>query len=83
MATDFPTMILLRLLYGMGAGLDDDCFAPRSSCSGLDLRNEVPIINTLLLVVVSDSAPQYQLRSLFQCPKLHELGSGSGRIRRP
>lgn len=51
LATEFPVMILLRLLYGLGAGLM--MTASASLIMQWFPTNEVPIINTLLLVVVS------------------------------
>lgn len=51
LATEFPAMILLRLLYGLGAGLM--MTASASLIMQWFPTNEVPIINTLLLVVVS------------------------------
>ncbi len=51
LATTFPAMILLRLLYGLGAGLM--MTASASLIMQWFPTNEAPIINTLLLVVVS------------------------------
>ncbi|MYD11628.1 MAG: MFS transporter [Chloroflexi bacterium] len=51
LATEFHTMILLRLLYGLGAGLM--MTASASLIMQWFPTNEVPIVNTLLLVVVS------------------------------
>lgn len=51
LATEFPAMILLRLLYGLGAGLM--MTASASLIMQWFPTNEVPIINTLLLVVIS------------------------------
>jgi len=51
LATEFPAMILLRLLYGLGAGLM--MTASASLIMQWFPTNEVPIVNTLLLVVVS------------------------------
>ena len=51
LAAEFPAMILLRLLYGLGAGLM--MTASASLIMQWFPTNEVPIINTLLLVVVS------------------------------
>ena len=51
LAAEFPAMILLRLLYGLGAGLM--MTASASLIMQWFPTNEVPIVNTLLLVVVS------------------------------
>lgn len=51
LASEFPAMILLRLVYGLGAGLM--MTASASLIMQWFPTNEVPIINTLLLVVVS------------------------------
>lgn len=51
LATTFPAMILLRLLYGLGAGLM--MTASASLIMQWFPTNKAPIINTLLLVVVS------------------------------
>lgn len=51
LATAFPAMILLRLLYGLGAGLM--MTASASLIMQWFPTREVPVINTLLLVVVS------------------------------
>jgi CP family cyanate transporter-like MFS transporter len=51
LATTFPAMILLRLLYGLGAGLM--MTASASLIMQWFPTNEVPIINTLILVVIS------------------------------
>ncbi len=51
LATGFPAMILLRLLYGLGAGLM--MTASASLIMQWFPTREVPVINTLLLVVVS------------------------------
>ena len=51
LASGLPAMILLRLLYGLGAGLM--MTASASLIMQWFPTNEVPIINTLLLVVVS------------------------------
>ena len=51
LATEFSTMILLRLFYGIGAGLL--MTATASLIMQWFPSNEVPIMNTLLLVVIS------------------------------
>ena len=50
LATDFSAMILLRLLYGLGAGIM--MTATASLIMQWFPSNEVPIMNTLLLVVI-------------------------------
>lgn len=50
-AADFSTMILLRLLYGLGAGIM--MTASASLIMQWFRPTEVPIMNTLLLVVIS------------------------------
>ncbi len=51
LATAFPAMILLRLLYGLGAGLM--MTASASLIMQWFPTKEVPVINTLILVVIS------------------------------
>ena len=76
---DFYLMLLLRLVYGIGAGLM--MTATASLIMQWFRPNEVPIINTLLLIVISLGIA-ISITLAAPLGGAHLLGRGAGHLRR-